>query len=38
MAGLRPPERDIGVLNAPVRPCLALLGLFAVAFLTLGPA
>lgn len=34
MAGLRPPEGNIGVVSAPVRSCLALLGGFIVAFLT----
>ena len=36
MAGLRPPEGDIGVLSAPVRSCLALLGGFGLAFLILA--
>jgi len=36
MARLLPPERDIGVLNAPVRSCLALGGAFLVVILSLG--
>lgn len=33
MAGLRPPERDIGVNSAPTRACLGLIGLASLLFL-----
>ena len=36
MAGLRPPERDIGVLRAPVRSSIILGGLFLIVVLGLG--
>ncbi len=36
MARLLPPERDIGVLTAPVRSCLALTGIFLTVLLALG--
>ena len=36
MARLLPPERDIGVLQAPVRSCLALTGIFLVVLLAVG--
>ncbi len=36
MAWLLPPERDIGVLRAPVRSTLILLGLFLLGFLAFG--
>jgi cation/acetate symporter len=36
MARLLPPERDIGVLNAPVRACFGLSGAFLVVILSLG--
>ena len=36
MAGLLPPVRDIGVLRDPVRPFVALLGLFALLLLFFG--
>ena len=36
MARLLPPERDIGVLQAPVRSCLALTGMFLLVLLAVG--
>src|SRR5436190_12208190 len=36
MVGLLPPERDIGVLRAPVRSSLALAAMFLLAFFALG--
>ncbi len=36
MARLLPPERDIGVLQAPVRSCLALTGIFLLVLLSVG--
>lgn len=36
MARLLPPERDIGVLQAPVRSCLALTGIFLIVLLAVG--
>jgi cation/acetate symporter len=36
MARLLPPERDIGVLHAPVRSCIAVVGAFLVVVLALA--
>jgi hypothetical protein len=36
MAWLMPPERDIGVLKAPIRSTLGLLGLFLAVLLAFG--
>ena len=36
MVRLLPPERDIGVLQAPVRSCLALTAMFLLAFFAVG--
>jgi cation/acetate symporter len=36
MARLLPPERDIGVLQAPVRSCLALTGVFLIVLLSVA--
>lgn len=36
MTRLLPPEKDIGVLQAPVRSCLALTGVFLIVILSVG--
>lgn len=36
MARLLPPERDIGVLHAPVRSCIAVVGAFLIVLLALA--
>jgi cation/acetate symporter len=36
MARLMPPERDIGVLQAPIRSCIAVIGAFVVVVLALA--
>lgn len=36
MAGLRPPEADVGALRAPMRSCLSILGLLVLLLLALA--